>query len=364
MAGMRLAVALTPYWNLRAAYLEGRGWLTDFLARTDPAPTALRARTLYGLGMLAWFQCDYQAARPLLEQSVAMWQALGDSTGNCLPAASTSAYCFFHEGESDLAFAFWDACGKHFRSVGDSWGLAWTLAFLGRDARESGDFEAARVYYQESASLLRSIGDRWALSIVLSHLGLIAHEQKDYQTARTWFEYRIAVGRELASRVLCSRLLNGWDPPRWRRMILAQAAALFKKLTLSRPFGLDDFFRSRLFKVWRWSHNGEEPSSKPSICGQPGQTLLHARHTMWPSDPTIDDEAAISPTCAPGLVRSFRCYGPRAAQCKWIRSLRRRSRPEYAFRHEAPASDEGRHSWRSRMPAFFILPIVGNWMTI
>ena len=134
MAGMRLAVALTPYWNLRAAYLEGRGWLTDFLARTAPTPTNLRAGALYGAGLLAWFQFNFQKARPLLEQCVAMWQGLGDSTAIVYPQIYL-AYELFHEGESELAFALWEACGKHFRSVGDSWGLAWTLGFLGRAAR-------------------------------------------------------------------------------------------------------------------------------------------------------------------------------------------------------------------------------------
>ena len=223
--------------------MEGRGWLTDFLARTDPAPTALRARTLYGLGVLAWFQMyDYQAARTLLEQSVAMWQALGDPTEIAYPRIYL-AYLLRIRGESDLAFSLWDACGKHFRSVGDSWGLAWTLAFLGRDARESNDFEAARVYYQESATLFRSTGDRWALSIVLSHLGLIAHKQKDYQTARTWFEYRIAVGRELASQSLVLPATEWLGSTALAEDDLESAAALFKDaLTLSRPFGLDSLF--------------------------------------------------------------------------------------------------------------------------
>ena len=228
MAGMRLAVALTPYWNLRAAFREGRGWLTDFLARTAPTPTDLRAGALYGAGLLAWFQFDSQGARPLLEQSVAMWQGLGDSAAIVYPQIYL-AYELFHEGESELAFALWDACGKHFRSVGDSWGLAWMLALLGRVARESSDFEAARVYYRESASLLRSIGDRWALSIVLSHLGLIAHEHKDYQTARAWFEYRIAVGRELDFKALVATATLWLGLTALAENELAQAGALFRE---------------------------------------------------------------------------------------------------------------------------------------
>jgi tetratricopeptide (TPR) repeat protein len=236
---MRLAVALAPFWNLRAAYLEGRGWLTDFLARTDPAPTALRARTLYGVGELAIFQMDYPPARSSLEQSVAMFQALGDPAGMAYPRIYL-AYLLFVEGESDLAFSLWDACAKHFRSAGDSWGLAWTLSFLGRAARDTGDFEANRIYNHEAAVLLRSIGDRFALSIVVSHLGLSDYRQRDYQAARAQFEYRVAVGRELASKGLLA------TPTVWLGFTalaeddLAVAAGLFREaLTLARPVGLD-----------------------------------------------------------------------------------------------------------------------------
>ena len=100
--------------------------------------------------MLAFFHADYPTTRLLLEQSLAMWQMLGDPTGIAY-ARHYLAYLRFMQGESDLAFSYWDAGGKHFRSIGDSWGLAWTLAFLGRAARESGDHAAALVYYQESA---------------------------------------------------------------------------------------------------------------------------------------------------------------------------------------------------------------------
>jgi predicted ATPase/DNA-binding SARP family transcriptional activator len=237
MAGMRLAVALTPYWNLRAAYLEGRGWLADFLARTDPAPTALRAKAFFGVGLLAWFQLEGQIAQSALEQSIAIWQALGDPTSTGYPRLYLG-HLLFVQREFDLAYSFWNACTKYFRDVGDVWGLAWTLGFLGRAARDSGDLEAAHVYDQESASLFRSTGDRWALSIKLSHLGLIAYKQKDYQAARTWFEYRIAVGRELGFRNLAASGTSWLGFVALAENDLALAATLFREgVALSRSLG-------------------------------------------------------------------------------------------------------------------------------
>jgi predicted ATPase/DNA-binding SARP family transcriptional activator len=297
LAGMRLAIALTPYWNLRAAYLEGRGWLTDFLARTEPAPTDLRASALYGAGLLAWFQFDFQEARPLLEQSVAMWQGLGDSTAILYPQIHL-AYEFFREGESELAFALWDACGKHFRSVGDSWGLAWTLAMLGRVARESGDFEAARIYYRESASLLRSLGDRWALSIVLSHLGLIAYEHKDYQTARSWFEYRIVVGRELNFKALVATATLWLGLTALAENELAEAGAHFgEAVALARQLGNE----TELVHAFQGLATVAQRSgalTQAVHLWAAGQVLIRAWKTKAPFVSDFDDEAAISDLCA------------------------------------------------------------------
>ena len=63
-----------------------------------------------------------------------MWQALGNPAGLAYPQHLPRVPPFHDLGEADLAFSLWDACGKHFRRVGDSWGLAWTLGFLGRVA--------------------------------------------------------------------------------------------------------------------------------------------------------------------------------------------------------------------------------------
>ena len=292
-AGLRLAVALTPYWHLRATYLEGRRWLTDFLARTEPAPTALRARALYGIGMLAFFHADYPTTRLLLEQSLAMWQMLGDPTGIAY-ARHYLAYLRFMQGESDLAFSYWDAGGKHFRSIGDSWGLAWTFAFLGRAARESGDHAAALVYYQESADLLRSIGDRWALSTVLSHLGLIAYKQKDYHTARTWFEYRLSVGRELGFKALvaAATLWLGFvalaeDDP-------APAAALHREaLALSRQSSDDGCVIECLQGLAVVARLRGSLTQAVHLWAA-RQALIHAGSSFLPSESHVDDEAEIS----------------------------------------------------------------------
>jgi Tetratricopeptide repeat len=49
--------------------------------RAQPDQRAARATALKGAGTLAWNQGDYPAARPLLEESVAMWREVGNKQG-------------------------------------------------------------------------------------------------------------------------------------------------------------------------------------------------------------------------------------------------------------------------------------------
>jgi predicted ATPase/DNA-binding SARP family transcriptional activator len=238
-AGLRTAVGIATYWLIRALYLEGCDYLIDLLQATDLAPMPLRAWALYGVGELALYRSDYHLSRRNLEQSIAMFETLSDPGGAAYPKVYRS-YWYFVDGETDLAFSLWNDCAKQFRSVGDAWGLAWALSFMGRGARESGDFEGNRVYNQEAAVLLRAIGDRFALSTVVSHLGLSDYRQHNYRAARAQFDYRIAVARELNARV--SACVAGiWvGYTELGEENYDEAAARFKDaIRQARPAGLD-----------------------------------------------------------------------------------------------------------------------------
>ncbi|HWE61630.1 MAG TPA: adenylate/guanylate cyclase domain-containing protein, partial [Chloroflexota bacterium] len=78
--GLRLAGALWRFWYTRGHLSEGRGWLDELLA--DGAGAAsLRARALRGAGVLAYNQGDFARAVALTEQSLALYEQLGERQG-------------------------------------------------------------------------------------------------------------------------------------------------------------------------------------------------------------------------------------------------------------------------------------------
>ncbi len=79
-AGLRLAGALSLFWQVRGYLLEGRRWLEALLAQA-PQRAALRAKALHAAGQLARHQADIASGISLCEESLAIYRELGDKRG-------------------------------------------------------------------------------------------------------------------------------------------------------------------------------------------------------------------------------------------------------------------------------------------
>jgi hypothetical protein len=76
----RLASALTAFWDVRHRH-EGRDWLEAVLTSGASLTPAIRAKTLHAAGWLARALYDGATAIALLEESLALYRALGDERG-------------------------------------------------------------------------------------------------------------------------------------------------------------------------------------------------------------------------------------------------------------------------------------------
>src|SRR5262249_35223239 len=79
----RLAQAVNSLWYVRGPFGEGRAYLMRALERLGHpvAPTPLRAELLASASALAHRQRDAGAATALAAESLAIWQALGETAG-------------------------------------------------------------------------------------------------------------------------------------------------------------------------------------------------------------------------------------------------------------------------------------------
>jgi predicted ATPase len=218
LAGLRLAGALVWMWSMLGHLSEGRAWLEALLAldletadhaaqavaASAPSATppnvpaqpnrpgadaadgirrAVRGRALYALGVLTHWQGDTEQAIPLLERSLALARALGDSVAMMF-ALKSLGMALHDQGDLERARACYEesiAVGRALAGSHSSLGLSagvgdglWNLARLAFDA---GDLEQAETYAEEALTLCRRVHYVHAAASILLVQTLIAWRQ-------------------------------------------------------------------------------------------------------------------------------------------------------------------------------------------
>ena len=208
--GLRLAVALRRFWEVRGHFTEGRQWLGRALVRTTsgavgldgatgPEPSAARALVLNGAGILALAQGDYAEARALLEESLTIKRQLGDQQGI---AGSLINLGLVASDQGDLADAraLYEQGLTILRPLGHQEFIANALNNLGLVASAQGDYAGARALQEESLTIRRQLGDQGGISASLGNLGVVAQAQGDYVEARALSEECLTIMRQLGNQ--------------------------------------------------------------------------------------------------------------------------------------------------------------------
>jgi predicted ATPase/DNA-binding CsgD family transcriptional regulator len=210
---LRLAGALSRFWMGHGHLNEARERLTEVLrlwkAGIEPGSrTASLARALHGAGTLALEQADYDTARALFVDCLAIRRELEDREGiaGCLNNLGRVAY---HQGNHAAARALYEDSLAIRRELGDREGIAGCLNNLGRMAYYEGKYAPARALQVESLAIFREVGDRRGIAIGLINLGEVAQDQRDAMTAQHLFEEAMAIARELANPMLTAYALDG-----------------------------------------------------------------------------------------------------------------------------------------------------------
>jgi predicted ATPase len=195
--GLRLGGALWPFWDARGFPTEGQMRLAELLSLSASGPhTVARAKVLLGAGTLTLALGNLALAESLLEESLGIGRAMGDSAsvGWSQIRLGTIAYM---RGQHAAASAYLEESLALWRAIGDQRGIAWALATLGIARRYQGDVTAARLLLEESVAIGRQIGDPYGIGWALFWLGQVLECQGDLENARVHEEESLAIWREL-----------------------------------------------------------------------------------------------------------------------------------------------------------------------
>ncbi|MBP2323504.1 putative ATPase/DNA-binding SARP family transcriptional activator [Kibdelosporangium banguiense] len=175
---LRLAGSLSRYCRLRGHYGDGRKWLADALDHGEQAPDALRAKAFAGAVTLTFLQCDYDAAVRLAEQSLDLYQSLGDVHGTASTRLLLGSICREHASYQQ-ALDYHQSALETFQAMDDAPGIARALQLCAFTAWLRGDFDSAAEWARESLRRFEELGDTGSTASDLMHLGAVAHYRGD-----------------------------------------------------------------------------------------------------------------------------------------------------------------------------------------
>ena len=197
--GLRLAVALTPFWIGRGYYTEGRRWVDGAVAHSGAAAPSLRAAVLSAAGNLTYEQGDMPRATALLEESVRVHRALNDPAALAL-ALKHLGNVRYMTTEVERARELYEESLAIWRAQDNQREVATLLNNLGAVTQVSGDYPRATAFFTESLALVRKLGDRRSIANALSNLGEMALIQGDHACATALYEECLAVRQEIGSK--------------------------------------------------------------------------------------------------------------------------------------------------------------------
>jgi predicted ATPase len=183
--GLRLAIALSPFWRSRGRLTEGRHWFAEVLAIEAGSTPVLRAHALRIAGERA-FAGDLGQAAELTEQSLALYRAAEDTAG-LAQALHQSGVIAFHQADYARALECLEQSTELARELGDTDLVArslWSLAQPDPAARNRAD---ARRSAEETLALHRRRRDPRGVAAALEVLLYAARADGDLHQMRALF---------------------------------------------------------------------------------------------------------------------------------------------------------------------------------
>ncbi len=139
---LRLGAALEQFWMTRGHYSEGRIFLERALAGREGVASAVQAKALGTAAWLAINQGDTDRGEVLCEESLSLWQELGDTPGIALSLQRLAVVAWVRNNPT-AARALMEEALACWKEVGDKRHVAWVLTWLAYMASQQGEYTRA-----------------------------------------------------------------------------------------------------------------------------------------------------------------------------------------------------------------------------
>jgi non-specific serine/threonine protein kinase len=201
-AGLRLASALSYFWEIHSNVAEGLIWLERLLAEADEhIPLDIHVNAL----VFATFKCmllgSVDSATAYARQAVELAETANDPDSPILAfARSGLSSALRTAGDYQTAFSLGEENVLLYRRIGPAHYLGMTLLAQGENALQLGYYEIARERLEESLALARQDRDAFRTAHSLNTLGDLSRLEKEYSQAAGAYEDALKMMRELGAQ--------------------------------------------------------------------------------------------------------------------------------------------------------------------
>jgi predicted ATPase/DNA-binding SARP family transcriptional activator len=204
---LEIASPLWWYWWTRGLMTEARAWLRRALELTDPAPSLARGRGLRAVSVLIRNSGDYDEAREVGEECLAVFQALSDEEG---VSSALMGLCVSAVAQQDFhaALDFAGECRRLAELAGNRRRVGALLNSMGIALRCLGRRDEALAHFTEALKIFTELDDRRSTAAALGNLGFMARQDGDLAESRRLFERSLASYVEIG---LVEGQLDGLD---------------------------------------------------------------------------------------------------------------------------------------------------------
>jgi len=191
-----MAIALTPFWEIRCRASEGKRWISRALEKLEALPDTTRAHVLQSAGIMARQAGEYEQSVMYLGKALALFEQIGDAHGEAraLGELSRTQYRM-----NDLAKAS-DSMLKTMEMslrLGDLPLAARTGLGIGLLEWRNGNLDASARRFEECYSVFHSVGYSREEAQALGNLGIIHFSRHDFSTALSEFFRSLALQLKL-----------------------------------------------------------------------------------------------------------------------------------------------------------------------
>jgi predicted ATPase len=197
--GIRLCIALMPFWQLRDQRLVARDWLETFMAKADLVSPNLRAKGLFWHGLLLVRRTgDVVTASRLFDEALAVFRRDGD-----LPGAIEVLQGF---GDAYRLTKEWDQALNHYREslhlaeqVNDPYLIAHGHMGVALTNQELGHIETSGEHWERTLEWSRNAGNTATEMMALNSLGEMARYRSDWVRAERLYVQALELAARLGS---------------------------------------------------------------------------------------------------------------------------------------------------------------------